>query len=67
MAKSIYDKLPPIVKSMYNENEIESYKHAVILCESMLDSIYGNGEEYELKKDITALKKFITKYKGNEI
>lgn len=63
MVKSIYNQLPEIVKSMYNEDQIESYKHAVMLCESMLDSIYGNGEEYDLKKDVTALKRFITKYK----
>jgi hypothetical protein len=65
MTKSIYDKLPNIVKSMYNESDITTYKHAVTLCESMLDSIYGNyeDEEKEIKKEITALKKFIAKYK----
>jgi hypothetical protein len=60
---SIYNKLPQIVKSMFLESEIESQSHAVKLCESMLDSIYGNQEEYELKKDVTALKRFINKYK----
>lgn len=67
MTKSIYDRLPQIVKSMYNPNDITDIKHAITLCESMLDSIYGNFEEYELKKDITALKRFITKYKTDKI
>lgn len=48
---------------MFLESEIESQSHAVTLCESMLDSIYGNQEEYELKKDIIQLKRFIKKYK----
>lgn len=60
--KSIYNKLPEIVKSMFLESEIQSINHAVSLCESMLDSIFGNGEEKELKKEIAQLKRFIQKY-----
>ena len=60
---NIYNKLPQIVKSMFLESDIESQSHAVKLCESMLDSIYGNGEEYEMKKDVSQLKRFISKYK----
>jgi propanediol utilization protein len=60
---NIYNKLPQIVKSMFLESEIESQSHAVTLCESMLDSIYGNQEEYEMKKDVSQLKRFINKYK----
>lgn len=67
MTKSIYDRLPQIVKSMYNPNDITDIKHALTLCESMLDSIYGNFEEHELKKDVTALKRFIAKYKTDKI